>query len=143
MTFTSSSAAARLQAASRASSSAMFCALATSGRLRVMIPTRSSTSYRISSMRFVLCRLCRLCRMTALADIGSGVGQLWGTTASARQAEDALGDDVPLDLGGAAGDGPAEAARVPLEPTGVERLQVHMGVRPRLHRMQQRLGAVV
>src|SRR5690606_19724958 len=60
---------------------------------------------------------------------GSRRGVVWSTARSARrrpkghpsrsgQAEDALGDDGALDLGGAAGDGAGEGADEAFEPAG-------------------------
>src|SRR5215472_10234905 len=80
ITRTSSSIAAFSHAASRSSSMSIVWALAFCGRFSVMTATLSVTSYRIWSS------------MTLLAG----------------EAEDALGDDVAVDLGGAAGDRPGE-----------------------------------
>src|SRR4051812_46644889 len=50
MTLTSGSSAARHHASSRSSSNGMFCALAASGRLSVIVAMLSATSYRMNSV---------------------------------------------------------------------------------------------
>src|SRR6478735_7012388 len=59
----------------------------------------------------------------------------------AGQPEQALGDDVALDFGGAAGDGAAERSDVALEPTGPVEVEVKGRVRAGDGGVDQRLGS--
>src|SRR4051794_7883942 len=107
--------------------------------------TRCSARARAGSSERATARSRQLALLSDAVASGPGSSAVIGEAypwdcSSPREPEHPLGDDVPLDLRGAAGDRAGEAAEIAFEPAGGEALVVQRIERRAPMRVVQRIG---